>query len=649
MSAPKPQSFAEALEARPSDQLAGSLAATSVRFAPETWSEEDGSFDAVLNTGGWVDRWSYGRGAYKLRLGMEPGQVDLTRANLGAPVLDSHNSWKLSDQIGVIVPNSARVVDGVGIVARPRLSARPEVAGIRQDVKDGIIRNGSVGAQIHSTTVELIDGMEWHTATAWSLLEFSLVSVPADAGAQVLSAHGAERMEVESMATETPAAPAVEIDHEALRAEARAEGARLEATRQTEIRSAAARLKLTGDSPELAKLLADPSVSVDKAREAIIELRAQADEKGPRTSPHISMGRTDGEHFTASVEKGLLSRMGHGVDLSGDELARRIVGRGPMWAAEQCLRRAGVDTESMSRTQIARTALMHSTSDFPLITANSARKRLTAGYEAEQVNYPAFCMRQDLPDLKTASIVKTGDSPSLAAIAEGGEYTHGTVSEGAETWNLAKYGRQIRLTMEALINDDLGAFSRDVFRFGGAAARKEMDIVWGILTGNPAMADGNPLFHASHSNVITSGAAPSVAQIEAMQRLMRVQTGLDGAQLSIRMRHILVPTALNLATMQALGLVQGFVPTTATNAIPNGFAFNVIAEPRLDAASAVIYYGVADPSQAETIVYGYLQGEAGPVLEQDQSFDTDSMAVKARLFFGAKAVEHRSFVRNAGA
>jgi hypothetical protein len=44
----------------------------------------------------------------------------------------------------------------------------------------------------------------------------------------------------------------------------------------------------------------------------------------------------------------------------------------------------------MSRTQIARTALAHATSDFPLITANSARKRLTAGYEAEQVNYPAF-------------------------------------------------------------------------------------------------------------------------------------------------------------------------------------------------------------------------------------------------------------------
>jgi hypothetical protein len=77
MSAPKPQSFAEALEARPSDQLAGSLAATSVRFAPETWSEEDGSFDAVLNTGGWVDRWSYARGAYKLRLGVGAGQVDL--------------------------------------------------------------------------------------------------------------------------------------------------------------------------------------------------------------------------------------------------------------------------------------------------------------------------------------------------------------------------------------------------------------------------------------------------------------------------------------------------------------------------------------------------------------------------------------------
>ena len=443
-----------------------------------------------------------------------------------------------------------------------------------------------------------------------------------------------------AQATET-AAPVAPVDTAALVAQ----GVKMEAERQAGIRDAAARLKLGGD--DVAKLLADPSVGLDAARESLINLRAANDEKQAPTAPHVTMGATDGEKFTDSAVKGLSHRFGERVDLAGDEVARRVVDRGIMRLAEDCLTRAGRNTDSLSRQEIAKLAL--STSDFPLITANSARKRLAAGYAAEETNYTPFCSRQDLPDFKSASVVKYGDSPSLLAIAEGGEYTHSTVSEAAETWSLTKYGRQIRMTWEMLINDDLGAFSREVFRFGGAAARLEMDTVWGIITGNPAMADNELLFSAAHGNITSSGADPSVPQIEGMQRLMRLQTGLDGAQLSLRMRHLLVPTALNLVTMQALGLVQGFTNTAKSDAVPNGFAFNVIAEPRLDANSTDLYYGVADPSQAETIVYGYLQGEAGPVMESEAEFNTDGVAYKTRLVFGAKAIEHRSFVRNPGA
>ena len=37
------------------------------------------------------------------------------------------------------------------------------------------------------------------------------------------------------------------------------------------------------------------------------------------------------------------------------------------------------------------------------------------------------------------------------------------------------------------------------------------DVVWGIFTANPAMADGTTLFHASHKNLAGAGAALDVA------------------------------------------------------------------------------------------------------------------------------------------
>ena len=36
-------------------------------------------------------------------------------------------------------------------------------------------------------------------------------------------------------------------------------------------------------------------------------------------------------------------------------------------------------------------------------------------------------------------------------------------------------------------------------------------------------------------------------------------------------------------------------------------------------------------------------------MESEAEFNTDGVAYKTRLVFGAKAIEHRSFVRNPGA
>jgi hypothetical protein len=137
-------------------------------------------FELVWSTGAPVQR-----PGYTEALSMHEKHIRLGRLNSSAPVLNTHSSWSLSDQIGVVEEGSARVVDGKG-VAWIRLSDRPEVAGIVRDVEARVIRNVSIGYLVHKF-VETHEG-RLRTAVDWEPFEISLVPIPADAGAQ-LRAH----------------------------------------------------------------------------------------------------------------------------------------------------------------------------------------------------------------------------------------------------------------------------------------------------------------------------------------------------------------------------------------------------------------------------------------------------------------------------
>ena len=73
-------------------------------------------------------------------------------------------------------------------------------------------------------------------------------------------------------------------------------------------------------------------------------------------------------------------------------------------------------------------------------------------------------------------------------------------------FQIAKYGKLFAITHEALVNDDLGAFTRIPQSFGASASRKVNQAAYAVLTANAAMADGVALFEDStHGNYVASG------------------------------------------------------------------------------------------------------------------------------------------------
>jgi hypothetical protein len=130
---------------------------------------------------------------------------------------------------------------------------------------------------------------------------------------------------------------------------------------------------------------------------------------------------------------------------------------------------------------------------------------------------------------------------------------------------------------------------------------------------------------------------------------MAKQTGLDGKTvLNIRLAFLVVPSSLELAAEQLIA--QNLVPAATATVVPQSIrSLGVIAEPRLDPASgAVPWYLFASPSAIDTLEYAYLEGADGVFIESRIGFDVDGVEIKARLDFGAKAIDWRGIHKNVG-
>lgn len=459
------------------------------------------------------------------------------------------------------------------------------------------------------------------------------------------------KSEVEGLDRDIPAAEAEELaavnagqTQEQLAA-AKAEGVRLERERVTAITQRGTAAKLDGT---FINGLISEGLTAEQATSKIFEelAKEKPEEKiRPHQTARVTSDAT--EKMRAEMTAALLYRHDSATYPLKDGFGRQYVGMSLMELAKESLDARGIPTRGESKDRIAKLAL--TTSDFPLITADVARKTLRRSYEAAPQTWRLFSRQITLPDFKKTSRTQLSEAPKLEKVNEHGEFKYGSLGEGREQIQLITYGKIVHLTRQVIINDDLDAFSRIPAAFGVAAANLESDTVWGIITGNPTMSDGNALFHASHNNLATGGgSALALAGMAAAFGKLTTAKGLDGlTYLSLQPRYVAVPVALQLTVAQFLGTLA---PATAATVIPDYLkAFTPIVEPRLDANSATAWYVFADPAMIDTIEYAYLEGEQGVFLDQEEGFDMDGVKFKARLDFAAKPIDYRGMIKSVGA
>lgn len=662
-------------------------------IAPSSVNPETRSVDVVFTTGAAVRRrrWTGWDTSVPFDEILEVSEraVDLSRLNAGAPALDSHSVWSSFSQVGVVERAWIEGKEGKATIRFPREGLDQAADRMFGLISDGIIRNVSVGYSIDRAKVveaEKKGDVEKRIALRWTPLEVSFVTVPADPRAQVRAADQtsypieiiATRSNKEAFMPESttvaagddpaiietrnppiaavkpdepdaaelrdqpkmPAAPAPDTEAVATRAR------ETERDRVSTIYDLAGRLNL---ERSFAEDLVKRGVTVDESRRLILDqVAAKSDET--RTFPHVSVplgGRDERITRRDAVANALLHRYSPTL-FPLEDAARQYRGMTLLELARESLGNAGVNTRGLSRDEVATRAL-HSTSDFPEILSAVTNKTLRQAYDAYPRTFALFCRQVLATDFKAMHRVQLGEAPQLLEVGESGEFKRGTLGESKESYKVKTYGRVVAITRQTLINDDLDAFTRIPAMYGNSIAQLESDVVWGIITSNPAMADGTALFHANHRNLAGTGAALDVTSVGAARAAMAKQTGLDKKTvLNIRPAFLIVPASLELKAEQLVA--QNLVPAQSGNVVPQSIrTLAPISEPRLDAASETAWYLAASPNQIDTIEYAYLEGQQGAYIETRNGFDVDGVEIKCRLDFGAKAIDWRGLYKNPGA
>jgi HK97 family phage major capsid protein/HK97 family phage prohead protease len=136
-----------------------------------TINEEARTVELSFSSDAEIERW----GDIEV-LSHKRGAVDLTRLNNGASLLFNHN---FDDPIGVV--ESAEISNGKGR-AVVRFGRSEDAEERWQDVKDGILRNVSVGYRVveQELTERRADGRRVYTVNKWLPYEISIVTVPVD-------------------------------------------------------------------------------------------------------------------------------------------------------------------------------------------------------------------------------------------------------------------------------------------------------------------------------------------------------------------------------------------------------------------------------------------------------------------------------------
>lgn len=524
---------------------------------------------------------------------------------------------------------------------------------IFQKVQSGTLQGVSVGYAIYryevlededtKSTNGRFNGPAY-VVTDWEPLEISIVSVPADAtvgvGRSAEEIHTSidtqeetKRMDEKAIVT-TEEVKSTPVETGLTQADLQ-KAMEQERKRTSEITALFRDFDVEGADEAIVM-----GVSVDEARAMVMD-QLRARNKGVS----VTMGEAESDKFRAAAQDAVLMAAGIPVADAAPG-ANELRGYSMIELARESLQRENVKANFGDNMELARQAI-NSTSTFPAIMSNLANKSVMTGFNEAETTFQIWAGKGSNRDFKEAARVALSEAGNLELVPEGGQFQQDFLGEASARTKVATYGKLFSLTRQAIINDDLGLFSKIATKYGSAAKRLVNKMVYAQLAGNVKMQDNVALFDAKHGNVATTGEALSVKAIAKAITAMRRQKGITGeATLNITPKYLVVPPELEMVAYQIVNSTAAVDGVNSGVVNPYKGRFVVVADAELTDPDA--WYLVADATQHDTIEVTYLNGVETPRLETRQGFDVDGIEYKVAFDCGVSALDFRGVYKNDG-
>lgn len=324
------------------------------------------------------------------------------------------------------------------------------------------------------------------------------------------------------------------------------------------------------------------------------------------------------------------------------------------------------------------------TGDFTNLFGDVIDRQLMAQYASTPSDWRQYCRVAAVNDFKTVKrFPLDGLRAPMDIVPESDNYPSGRVTDASYSYAVQKRGRTVPMAWEAIVNDDLDAFSRFPMLLSDAAINSEEQFVSQLLVNSSGFLTA--FFNNTNKNIvnIANGAVSNnpVLNAAALQDGLTVlmqQTDGDGAPIAVRGVTLVVPPSLAITaqalitTIQTLRIGAGGGTDGATQvaySMPEWlknlkFAVSYYLPLVNTTSGKTTWFLFADPRTGrQAIEIGFLRSHEAPELFRklpnaqrlgggvdplDGSFENDSVGYKMRHTFGGTTMDPKGVVVSRG-
>lgn len=405
-----------------------------------------------------------------------------------------------------------------------------------------------------------------------------------------------------------------------------------ENARQAAIRALCAQHKVKDEL--LNAMLDDMECTEELAASKILTALGEISAAGTRNTPdnltNTAIHAGNGNVIKDSLQNALNARCGVGELEKGNpyfrksliDMAEIAVGK----SANQC----STKSELVARA--------FNTGDFADIITEGVRTVMRDEAKVRAPLWKELANTENLPNFKETELVMVNDAPDLMAVSEDGEYKQAIISGTGEKIQLATFGREVAITRQAIINDDISLISKLPRKFMQAGYRLSDKLMFNaILAGK--MGDGKDVFQAGNANKwgnLTTGVTAGDYEklIMALHKSFATATTSGGDALDLRGEFL-------LANPDHASMLDAVLNTASKpdeyNAAYKKFA-KVIETARMASINGAIGLTSKD---FDSVIMGFLDGQMDPWLETGDGFTSDGAKFRITYDITSKVLDRR--------